>query len=96
MIVQRITAQCKPGMVNEAIALMKEGLEYSGFPHAVRMYTPQLVPNDTTINEYEFENIAEMEQFWAAWEARPETAIFLEKYRLLIEPGMVSEIFDLH
>lgn len=96
MIVQRITVHCKPGKVNEAIALVKEEIANSNFPHAVRMYTPQVDANNTTINEYEFENIAELEQFWANWETRPETAVFHEKYRPLIEPDMVNEIFDLH
>ena len=95
MIVQRITAQCKPGKVNEAIALMKAALEYSDFPHAVRMYTSQVDASNTTINEYEFENMAELEHFWAKWETRPETTVFHEKYILLIEPDMLVEIFDL-
>jgi hypothetical protein len=96
MIVQRITVHCKPGKVNEAIALVKAEIATSNFPHAVRMYTPQVDTSNSTINEYEFENVAELEQFWAKWETRPETSIFHEKYGLLIELPMVVEIFDLH
>ncbi|CAN5866202.1 hypothetical protein BH10CHL1_BH10CHL1_03970 [soil metagenome] len=96
MIVQRITAYYKPGKVSEGIALIKAEITNSHFPHTTRIYTPQLNPSNMSIGEFEFESVAEMEQYWSHWETRPETAVFHEKYRLLIEPDMVSEIFDLH
>jgi hypothetical protein len=96
MIVQRITVQYKPGKLNEGIALVKEEIVNSNFSHPARIYTPHFDANDVGIGEYEFESVAEMEQFWTDWEIRPETAVFHQKYRPLIEPDMVSEIFDLH
>ena len=96
MIVQRITVHYKLGKVDEAISLLKEEIAHANFPHAVRFYTPKIGTADLSIGEFEFESIAAMDQFWSDWESRPQTSAFHEKYRPLIEPGMVSEVFNLH
>ncbi len=96
MIVQRLTVRYKLDKVDEAISLLKEEFARANLPHAVRFYTPKVGANDMSIGEFEFESFAEMEQFWSDWEARPETVAFHAKYRPLIEPGMVSEVFNLH
>ena len=97
MIVQRITVRYKVGKVQEAISLLKEVTkETQGqgqFPDVVRFYTPRHI-SDTTVGDFEFENTSAMEQFWANWQTLPEAEEFGRKYDLLVEPGMIFEIFD--
>jgi hypothetical protein len=95
MIVHRVTAQYQVGKAKEAMALIKEEIARAKFPHAVRLYLPRFGVADMTISEYEFENLDEMAQFWADWEAQPEAQSFSQKYQSLILPGMLHEIFDL-
>jgi hypothetical protein len=94
MIVHRITVRYQVGGVEEAVNLLKEMLTRADFPHAVRLYRPRFGVTDMTIGEFEFESLAQMEQFWRDWEMQPEMQAFWEKYRHLIEPGMVHDILD--
>lgn len=95
MIAHRITVRYQAGKLPEAIALLQAERERAKFPHAVRMYIAKSEVSDMSIGEYEFENIAEMEQFWSNWEAQPEAQAFLQQYKQLTEPGTIGEIFDL-
>ena len=94
MIVHRVTVQCQLNMAAEAMTLLQEEITRAGFPHGVRLYRPRGI-SDVTVSEFEFKNHDEMDRFWADWEARPETQAFWQKYQLLIQAGMVHEIFDL-
>ncbi len=95
MIVQRITVHYQVDKLEAAVSLLKEEFVRAQFPHAVRLHTPRTGVSDTTIGEFEFENLAEMEQFWSKWETQPEMQAFWQKYSQLIEPGMVTDILDL-
>ena len=95
MIVHRITVHYKLGKLNEAVVLLQEEVKRARFPHAVRFYIPKFGVSDTTIGEFEFETVDELDRFWEAWEADPETKPFVEKYDQLIEPGMVHELLTL-
>lgn len=95
MIVHRITVHYQVDKVKEAVSLLKAELTRAKFPHAVRLHTPRFGVADITIGEFEFENIDEMERFWANWETQPEVQIFWQKYRQMIEPGAVHDILDL-
>ena len=95
MIVQRNTVRLQLGKLQEANALVKAELERVRFPNAARVYAPKFGVADMHIGEYEFANLAELEQFWTNWNAQPEAQAFLQKYSELIQPGMVSEVFDL-
>ena len=95
MIVYRTTFKIKPGRMDEAVALCKAEEELYPAPHAIRTYTDNLAPNDTLAIEFEFENLAEMETFWAGWGAE-RGAAFFEKINELRRSGGINEIWNLH
>jgi hypothetical protein len=43
----------------------------------------------------EFENVAELDQYWAAWFADPASATFNQELDKLTEPGGANEIWNL-
>jgi hypothetical protein len=94
MIVQRGTFRIKPGRMDEAAALvLAEGEKHP--PRAFRVYTPHTGPVGILAMEWEFENLAEYERYWAEWDAKPETAAFSEKWNELREAGGTLEIWNL-
>ena len=79
MIVQRSEYTVKPGNVYKWLELVKEWWEIIGTPTVVhRIYTPRLAPHHVVVQEFEFENLAEYERFWADWGSRPEVSVFGE------------------
>ena len=94
MIVQRGTFRIKTGHMDEAAALvLAEGKSHP--PKHFRVYTSHTGPVNTLAMEWEFENLAEYEQYWAESDAKPETAAFLEKWNELREPVGATEIWEL-
>lgn len=94
MIVQRATITVKVGRMSEAAALvLEEGRRHP--PRAYRVYTPHTGRHDALAIEWEFEDVAERERYWAEWASKPATPAFWEEWNELVEPGAVSEVWVL-
>jgi len=91
MFVNRRTFIAKRGKMDEAIAFVKEGMDW---PHAARVYASDLGLFDTFAVEFEFENLAEYERLMkeAMATATPE---WWEKWFSLTENGGTNEIWRL-
>jgi hypothetical protein len=78
MIVARNEFAIKPGLTEQALALIKE--QAAGFDRPVRIYVDLAGPTFTVAWEMEFESMAEQERFSAEWQATPEFAAAFEKW----------------
>ena len=95
MIVNRMTFVAKPGGMEDLVAMMKAEIERPNDPITFRLYTPRIAPFDFVAVESEFGSLEDYEKFWTDWNARPETAEFMEKFNKLTESGGTNEIWDL-
>ena len=95
MIVQRRIWAVKPRCLEEAEALTMALLERFPHPHARRVYVPKIAPHDTLALEIEFQNLEELEAYWAALPASPGFPEFLEKWFDLRDRGGTNEIWTL-
>ena len=101
MIVQRSIVKVKPGqdrdkvgdLVLSELVAQKERGNYS---RPFRVYTPEFSgqPLNVLILEWEYEDLAEHDKVWAEWSALPTTPAFWEKWSELVEPGHISEIWN--
>ena len=96
MIVQRDTVYVKVGCMDQAIELIKAEMSKREGPPKWRILTPQFgVRTDMIVVEWEFESLAKLEEFWAVWLAKPETAEFWKRYNQLVETGGHNETWNL-
>jgi hypothetical protein len=94
MIVERFTWTVKPGYMDKFIELLKaESVKPPQFKW--RIYISNISENDTVAEEFEYENLAELEKSWDEWFAKPETAEFLKKFDECREPGGENTIWNL-
>ena len=91
MIVNRMTVTAKQGRMEELIELLKEGRKQGGYDF--RLYQSSLGTYDQIAYEFEFEDMAAFEKFWAEWNALPETPAFLEKWNYMTKAGGTNEIW---
>ena len=101
MIVERSAVTVKPGhgrdevadLVLSEIVAQKERGNYS---RPFRLYIPKFSgqPGNVLVLEWEFEDLAEHAEMWAEWWALPTTPAYLAKWAELVEPGAVSEIWN--
>ena len=88
MIVQRTIHRAKPGHVGDFLELGKSTPNSPLSLATKRTYTASVGVEATTVcHELEFEDLAELDQTWAAWWADPRTPAFMEKYWALVEGG---------
>jgi hypothetical protein len=91
MIVQRITYTLKPGCMQEAVAMVTAEIEKEPPPHAVRVYSPGTGSWDEITLEFEFESVAQSDEHWEQWLAKPGTTEYLAKFNELMTPPTRSE-----
>lgn len=95
MIAQRLTFVVKAGKWDEAVELLKTGADHLDNVPTSRVYGSHFGPRDTLVLEVEFENMAELERWWAKYSAAPESAAVNEGWIQLRAPGGTNEIWDL-
>jgi hypothetical protein len=93
MIVDRRTFIVDRGRMETAVGMLTA--QRADAPHAYRIYTPIIGPFDRITVELEFESLAELEQFWNGWFARPETATFFERWHQLSLSGGENTVWQL-
>ena len=94
MIVQRWMFNVKQGRMEEAVAVILVEIEKSCPPNT-RVFTSHIGHRDVLDVDFEFESLAELEKFWAEWQARPETPAFGGKWDDLTERGATNETWHL-
>lgn len=92
MLVNRRAFQVKKGCMQEVVDMLVENRDPND-PY--RIYVPKIGHFDVVAFEIEVENLEAYEKGWAEWEARPETAAFMEKWNELTEIGGINEIWTL-
>lgn len=66
-----------------------------GFPGKTRIYVSSIGQFDQVVYEAEFESLAEYEEAWATWAARPTTPDRMKEWREFVKPGGTNEIWEL-
>jgi hypothetical protein len=95
MVVQRITFQVRPDGEEKVVELLKQARTAGENPDRMRIYTPSIAPLNAIVAEFEFENLAELDEFWTEWFAAPATAAFLEAWNALMGGGGSNEVWTL-
>ena len=92
MIVQRQRFIVKPGRVNEAVEMMQEMWKLvDAIPH--RIYRSISGRHNTIIDELEFEDFAQYQEWWA--DTGPKIAPLMEKWHALVDTGGSTEFLRL-
>jgi hypothetical protein len=95
MIVQRVTTRVKPGNEEHVVEMLKAARAANENPSRMRIYSPNIGPFNFVSFEIEFEKLAEYDEFWTEWNARPETAAFMGKWNELVDIGGANEVWTL-
>ena len=95
MIVERYLHYPKPGRRGELVDLILAERQRFPGPHAVRLYSHNVGSSAPVALELEFESYGEREKHWAAWQADPGTAAFLEKLNETTHRYWTNEIWNL-
>jgi hypothetical protein len=91
MILERLVHRAKLGCFDDLLALGKAECDTWGIPY--RLYTPITAPGAILVCEFEVENLAKHEEFWAKWNAKPTTPAFGAKWNALIENESSLELY---
>ena len=92
MILQRITFNVKVGCLNKLVELINAARAQA--TKEFRIYTSYIAPLDKLVEEIEFENMAELEKFWADFWANPGTPELMDKFNQLVETGGTNEVWN--
>ena len=99
MIVQRLTVTVESFKDEEFKQLFldeKQVVEAAGLKHVTKRLYKSFIgaaPRDTWVVENEFEDLADREQWWAAWLALETTPEFGRRWRELLTSQMVDEVW---
>jgi hypothetical protein len=92
MIVDRCTFAVKPGRAQDAVDMIKEVWGWLALPNVHRIYQPSIGRFDVVIQEIEFRDLGEYQEFWADLQARPEFPGFLQRWIKTVDSGGSREI----
>jgi hypothetical protein len=80
MIVERFTIPIKPGNLDEALNLLKDGKENIWPFFSCRIYSPYFSEQDTLVVDNDFEDMVEHDKLWEQLFAKEEWNAFIEKW----------------
>jgi hypothetical protein len=92
MIVQRLTVRVKHFFMREWIEVIKAADPH---PESTRIYTSRYGPEDVAIWDHEFENVAQIDEYWKEWLSGLDKAEFRQKLEEMIEQNISNEIWNL-
>ena len=96
MVVHRITFTLKPDATPEAIAMLNEAQTIHKAPHGRRIVHTFIGGiQSTVVMDMEFENLSELEGWWAEWWSLPEAPAFMEKWHKLQSANTTDSVFNL-
>lgn len=93
MIVQRMTINVRQGRMQDVLTFLKEDRKRGGYKY--RLYESNFGTYNQIAFEFEFEDMAAQEKFWAEWGALPETPAFFERWHELTKSDGTNEIWRL-
>jgi len=94
MLVHRVTFELKMGADQKAIEMLKEAQTMIKAPHGVRIFNSYIGgTGSVVVYDLEFENVAELEAFWAEWFALPGTPAFMERWHELLATNSSNSVF---
>ena len=88
---QRITFNAKPGTMPRLAELLQAERVRTG--RAYRIYSSYLGEHDRIAVEFDWQDLAELEQAWAEWMTSPEAATFGQEFGAQRERGNINEIW---
>ena len=91
MIVQRMNINVKNGRMPELLEFLKEDRKRGGYNY--RLYQSNLGTFDQISIEFEFDDLAAHEKFWANWNALSGTPDFFKKWNNLTKSGGTNELW---
>jgi hypothetical protein len=94
MIVQRVTVRVPLERIDTVVDVLKAQRAQMDDPSTMRIYKPNMTPSSSVVvYELDAENLADLEQGWDEFFARPETAQFMEHWMELVD-DWGSEVWD--
>ena len=95
MIVERHTCFLKAGCAREGADSLKGIWERLALPTVHRIYRQAIGPLNVVVQEVEFDDFEERQEFWANCQASPEWQEWSKEWRELQAPGGSNEILVL-
>ena len=95
MIVERFTIPIKPGNIEEALNLLKDGRKNIWPFFSCRIYSPWFSEQDTLIADNDFEDMAEHDKLWEQVGAKEEWSVYLGKLNELIDGPYTHTLWTL-
>ena len=92
MIVHRSMTNVKRGRMEEIVTLIKAEDELYPPPHERRICWPQFGPWQVLVLEWEFEDMAEQQAWWAGWTPSPS---FWDQFNDCSAGGGTIEIWNI-
>ena len=94
MIAERFTFKAKLGSPDKAVELLKAQRERRG-DASIRIYRTRFGQGQRVMWEKEFQDLAELEEFWDDLQAQPEFQEFLSEFNELIDSVVSHDIWTL-
>ena len=96
MLVHRLTFYVKPGSAGKAIEMMRESQTIFDVPHGLLIYAPYHSGEDNVVTaDVKFENLTELEEWWAKWTSHPDFPAFIQRWFELQERSGKRDILNL-
>ena len=95
MFVNRITLPVKPFKAGKLVEILKESETMVETPHGSLIYTPYCGQQNVVIQDIKFENLTELEEFWAKMWSNPDILALIERMSELLDSGSRDETLNL-
>ena len=95
MFVNRITIRVKPMRTGKVVEILKEAETIVETPHGSLTYLPYCGQQNVVKQDIKFENLAEIEEFWAEYWSNPDVLALMEGLSELVESDSKDEILRL-
>ena len=93
MLVNRRTLNVARDKMDDALAMLAEERTRLNWERPARIYRPNVAAFDQVVVEFEFNDWAEMEEFWRRWETDGAEAFFT-KWADVGMPGGRRELWE--
>ncbi|MCB0067017.1 MAG: hypothetical protein KDD77_07700 [Caldilineaceae bacterium] len=94
MYINRRTFSTRIGRGEDAVSILKTGAKRLGWKPIYRILTSHFGTFGEVQLELEFETLADYEQFWADFDAAPETAGIMAQWLETVQEGGTNELWE--
>jgi hypothetical protein len=95
MFINRTTIRVKPFKADKLVELLKESETIVKPPHGSLIYLPYVGQQNVVIQDFKFENLTELEEFWGKMWSNPDILALVERMSEVIESEIQDEILRL-